>query len=183
MHSELYKNLEFVNGLKESRQKYADEIIENPSLLSELIQICFSIQDKNSHKACWVLELVCYEKINWLQPYLDFICLNLDKLKNDSSIRPMSKLCLLLVMSHLKKSETKIILSEIQLQKITETCFDWMINKNKVASKVYSMRTLYLLGNLYDWIHPELKIILEKNYSHQSPAYKAVTKEVLKRMK
>jgi hypothetical protein len=88
---------------------------------------------------------------------------------------------MLLAISHFKKKE--IQLTENQLQQITECCFDWLISDVKVASKCYAIRTLQLLGNHFDWIHPELKIILEKDYTYHSAAYKAVGREILKKIK
>ncbi|MBP6180912.1 hypothetical protein [Flavobacterium sp.] len=181
MPSELNQKLEYVSGHRENRQKLAHEVIANPFLFSELIQICFIIWNKNAPKACWILEFISYEKLEWLQPNLDFFCLNIRLLKDESAIRPMAKVCQLLVSSHFKNSS--IALSEIHLQQITETCFDWLINDTKVASKCYSIRTLYQLGNHFDWVHPELKVILEKDYANHTAAYKAVGREILKKIK
>jgi len=58
---------------------------------------------------------------------------------------------------------------------------DWLISDAKVATKCYSIRALYVLGFYFNWIHPELKIILAQNYHKQSAAYKAVTHEILKK--
>ncbi|TDE51384.1 hypothetical protein [Flavobacterium sp. GT3P67] len=181
MASELQKNLDSLKAYRETRLKIAHHILDNPNFLDELITICFTVSDKNSHKACWILEFVSYEKLKWLQPYMDFYCENIGKLKDESAIRPMAKVCQLLVTSHFKNKE--IQLSENHLQKITETCFDWLINDTKVASKCYSIRTLYVLGKHFDWIHPELQIILEQNYTNHSAAYKAVAREILKKIK
>jgi hypothetical protein len=183
MSSELQKNLDYVNAYRENRLKGAQTILENPDYFPELISICFDIHDKNTHKACWILEFVSYEKLEWLQPHLDFFCSNLKKLKDESSIRPIAKICQLLVIAHYKKSETNISLSETQLQDIIETSFDWLITDTKVAAKAYSMRTLHILGKYYDWIHPELQIILTKDYANHTAAYKAVAREVLKKIK
>jgi len=111
---------------------------------------------------------------------LDFFCSNIKHLKNNSAIRPASKICLLLAFSHFKKKE--IILSDIQLQQITEPCFDWLIKNTKVASKCYFICTLHILGHHFNWIYPELKIILEKDYASHSAAYKAVGREILKKI-
>ncbi|RED19686.1 hypothetical protein BD847_3973 [Flavobacterium cutihirudinis] len=183
MSSQLQEKLDYVSAYRENRLKYAQEILENPSLFTELISICFSPEDKNNHKACWILEFVSYEELNWLQPHLDFFCSNLKILTDESSIRPIAKVTQLLIKSHYKKNENCISLSENNLQDIIEASFDWLINDVKVATKAYSIRTLYVLGNHYDWIHPELKIILDKDYSNHSAAYKAVAKEVLKKIK
>lgn len=182
MLSELHKKLDYVNAYRENRQRVAQEILENPILFDELVSIAFSPSDKNNHKACWILEFVSYEELIWLQPHLEFFCSNLKHLKDESAIRPIAKVVQLLVKSHYKKDENSISLSEDDLQNCIEASFDWLINDVKVATKAYSIRTLYVLGNHYEWIHPELKIILNKDFSNHSAAYKAVAKEVLKKI-
>ncbi|MBF4517709.1 hypothetical protein IRZ71_15195 [Flavobacterium sp. ANB] len=183
MYAELQKKLNYVTAYRENRTKIAQEILENSSLFDELVSICFSASDKNHHKACWILEFVSYEELIWLQPHLDFFCTNLKNLKDESAIRPIAKVTQLLIKSHYKKDENGILLSEDNLQNCIEASFDWLINDVKVATKAYSIRTLYILGNHYDWIHPELQIILNKDYADHSAAYKAVAKEVLKKIK
>lgn len=182
MSSELQTKLNYLKAYRENRLMVAQDVLENPSLFKELVSICFSPLDKNNHKACWILEFVSYEELIWLQPHLDFFCSNLKILKDESSIRPIAKVVQLLVKSHYKKDENSILLSEANLQDCIEASFDWLINDVKVATKAYSIRTLYVLGNHYDWIHPELQIILNKDYADHSAAYKAVAKEVLKKI-
>jgi hypothetical protein len=183
MYSELKTKLDYVYPCRASRTLVAQEILENPSLFEELVSICFLPTDKNNHRACWILEFVSYEELFWLQPHVDFFFSNLKILKNESSIRSIAKVLQLLVKSHYQKDRNSIVLSEENLQDSIEASFDWLINDIKVATKAYSIRTLYLLGNHYDWIHPELKIILDKDYSDHSAAYKAVAREVLKKIK
>ncbi len=182
MSSELQRKLDYVNASRENRLKVAQEVLENQSLFKELVSICFSPADKNNHRACWILEFVSYEELLWLQPHLDFFFSNLKNLKEESSLRPIAKVTQLLVKSHYKKAENCISLSEENLQNCIEASFDWLINDTKVATKAYSIRTLYVLGNYYEWIHPELKIILDKDYGDHSAAYKAVAREVLKKL-
>lgn len=183
MNSELQQKLECVNGHRISRQQTALYIVENPAYFKELIAICFTPSYSESYKACWVLEFVAYEKLEWFNNYLDYYCENLKQITNESSIRPLAKITQLLLKSHYNKIESKIFFSETQIQNCIEICFDWLITDTKVATKAYCMRTLYLLGQHYDWIHPELKIILDKDYILHSAAYKAVAREVLKKIK
>ena len=68
-------------------------------------------------------------------------------------------------------------------EKIIECCFDYMINDEKIAPKAYAMNTLYLLGKDFDWIHPELGQILERDFYHQSAGFKARAKHLLKKLK
>jgi len=179
--TEFQKKLEYVTGHRDSRQKYADEVLDNPELFLHLIQFCFQVSNKNAPKAFWILEFVCYQKLELMDEHLDFFCSQIKNLKDESAIRPAAKICQLLVLSHFQKKG--IQLSEKNLEEITESSFDWLINDTKVASKAYSMRTLYLLGQHYDWIHPELKTIITKDFPNHSAAYKAVAKEVLKKIK
>ncbi|HEU4790678.1 MAG TPA: hypothetical protein VFS71_13410 [Flavobacterium sp.] len=181
MVTEFQKNLDYVTGHRANRQKYANEVLDNRELFPELIQLCFQTSNKNASKALWILEFVCYQKLEWLSAHLDFFCSQIKNLKDESAIRPAAKICQFLILSHFKKKE--IQLSEKQLEEIIENSFDWLINDIKVAPKAYSMRTLYLLGQHYDWIHPELKIIITKDFPNHSAAYKAVAKEVLKKIK
>jgi len=116
-----------------------------------------------------------------LQPYMDFYCENIGKLKHESAIRPMAKICQLLVTSHFKKKTIQLTPKHLEL--ITECCFDWLISDTKVAAKCYCIRALFVLGKSNDWIYPELQIIIEKDYPAQSAAYKAVSREILKKIK
>jgi hypothetical protein len=182
MDSTLYDRIRNVTAARKSRDENKNFVLAHPEYLEDLIRFSFAATDRDSHKACWILEFVAHEEVTWLQPHLDFFCSNLDVLKDESAIRPIAKICQLITVSHFKK-DPEITLSQTQLQQITEACFDWLINDIKVAPKAYSIRALYILGKHFDWIHPELKIILEKEYRQQSPAYKAVAREILKKMK
>lgn len=183
MATELQSKLEYLKAYREDRLVIAEFILNNKNYLDELITICFTPLDKNNHKACWILEFVSYKELIWLQPYVDFLCNNLKHLSDESAMRPVAKIVQLLVISHYKKTKNSILLSEENLQKLIEASFDWLINDTKVATKAYSIRTLYILGNHYNWIHPELEIILGKDYANHSAAYKAVAREVLKKIK
>ncbi|HWS59844.1 MAG TPA: hypothetical protein VN182_02845 [Flavobacterium sp.] len=181
MSIDFEKKLNLVSSLKTDKNKFAIEILENQELYTELIQHCFQISNKNTVKAIWILELVCYEKLEWLKDYLDIFCANIKNLTDQSGIRPASKICMLLAIAHFKNKD--IQLTNKQMQQITEACFDWLIKDTKVASKCYSIRALHQLGKQYEWIHPELKFILDKDYNSHSCAYKAVAREILKKIK
>ena len=57
-----------------------------------------------------------------------------------------------------------------------------MINDEKIAPKAYSMNTLFLLGKDYDWVHPELALILERDFQMQSSGFKARARHILKKI-
>lgn len=181
--SELAAIIAQTTGYKNSRQATANFIMARAELMDDFMQICFEHQKPDHYKACWAMELIAYEKLNWLQKYLDLICSKSKMLTNESAIRPLSKIIFLLIEAHYKKTKNEIHFTEVQRQELIEINFDWLITDTKVAAKVYAMRSLQLLRKEYDWIHPELQIILEKDYNSHSAAYKAVAKEILKKLK
>lgn len=176
MNSELYKNVVNSSAYRSSRDKNAELILTDSKLFPDLLAIAFDTADKNHHKACWILELVLEKQLHLLTDYLPYFCENLSKFTNESALRPISKICMFL--------SQHISLTTLQEEQITENCFDWLIKEErKVATKAYSIRTLYELGKKHDWIYPELKRILTDDYRKHTAAYKTVAREILKKIK
>ena len=185
------KEHEFVNlintkvtSYREYRIKYADIVLADKKLFLPLLQISFDETNEASVRVSWVIDYVMREKINWLYPHLDYFTTNISKVKHDSIVRPMARTCELLAKAYTSKNDLAIknYLTNIHIEKIIETGFDWMISKQKVAVKAYSMETLFLFGKEFAWVHPELKLILEQEISNGSPAYQARGKRILKWM-
>jgi len=183
--AQLYKALDYVNHSREKRMEMAILVSYNPHLVAPLFEIANTDNDQISSRACWVLEFTGRENLSYIIPHLDQFTAILSLLKRESSIRPMAKICELLMLAYFKAENHTIkkALNEDHLEKITTACFDWLIGDYKVAPKAYSMTSLFLLGTKYDWIHPELKIILEQNYADGSAAYKARARMALAKIK
>ena len=182
--AELYKELNYVNHSREKRLKYANLLIDNPELIAPLLEIIFDVNDKISCRAAWVFEFMCSQKLSEIIPYLDTFTENIHNVHLDSAVRPVAKVCEYLIYANYSKTDTPITshLSTKHKEKITEACFDWMISDKKVAPKAYAMTSLYLLGLEYDWIHPELALILERDFKMQSAAFKARARQILKKI-
>lgn len=182
---QLYQELNYVNHSREKRLYYANIVLDNPDLIPKLLDILFRVDDKISPRAAWVLEFMCSKKIETIIPYLDAFTENLPRVHLDSAVRPVAKICEMLAKAYTSKIDNKIksSLNSIHKERIIETCFDYMINDEKVAAKTYGMITLYLLGKEHDWVHPELVLILERDFASQSAAYKARARHVLKKIK
>lgn len=163
-----------------SRDFNSDCVFGEPSLLGDLIEMAFNINNPFHYKACWVLELVLEKHIEWLQPNLDEFCNVLPSFSHDGALRSISKIALFASKQHLK---TRDFLSDANLKIITECCFDWLISEQKVATKAYAMRTLFEIGKLQDWIYPELRPILQQDAAYHSAAYKAAGKDILRRIR
>ena len=181
----LYQELNYVDHTREKRLFYANLVMDNPDLIPKLLAIFFMVDDKISCRAAWVIEYVARRDITMLLPYIDTFINKIDTLHLDSSIRPAAKICEVLISAYYGKnpSPVKQILNPSHLEKIAETCFDWLIQKQKVAVKAHSMLALYLLGRQLDWIHPELKLTLEKDFNIESAAYKARARHILRKIK
>lgn len=182
---ELYNELNYVNHSRAKRQYYANMVIDNPALIPELLEILFMVDDKTSCRAAWVFEFMCGEHLEAAIPYLDHFTSKMHAVHLDSAVRPVAKVCEYLILAYYSRHDNKIktVLTQTHKEKITEACFDWMINDEKIAPKAYAMNSLYLLGQDYDWIHPELAIILERDYQMQSSGFKARARHILKKIK
>ena len=181
----LYEELNYVNHSRENRIRYANLLLKNPELVLPALNILFMVDDSVSCRAGWILEFMSTENIEAILPHLDFFTENMHKVHLDSAVRPIAKICEHLTIAYYgkKSSQVKNFLTKIHRERITEVCFDYMINDNKTAPKAYSMNSLYLLGFEFDWIHKELANILERDFNMQSSGFKARAKHILKRIK
>jgi len=174
MSDDLYKNIVNSSAHRKSRDAIAQLILAQENLFPLLLTLALNTQDKNHHKACWIMELVLQENLNLIADYLSMFCDNLKKYKNESALRSISKICMFLSKHQ--------VLTSVQEQQIIESCLDWLITDiTKVATKAYSVRALYEIGKKQDWIYPELHRILTDDYHKHSYAYKAVAREILKK--
>ncbi|GAA3516701.1 hypothetical protein GCM10022393_33520 [Aquimarina addita] len=181
---DLVNEIKKVNHSQEKRNNFTSLLVEHPDLLPELISICAQVDKEISCRASWGLEFLCRHDIKTILPHLDAIIAILPVVYQHPAVRPMAKICEYLIFSYYKtrSSTTRKQLHQIHREKITEACFDWLISDQKVATKAYAMTSLYQLGTEFTWIHPELKIILEKDYPKNSAAYKARARMILKKL-
>ncbi|WP_038530196.1 hypothetical protein [Formosa agariphila] len=183
--AQLYEQLNDVNHSLEKRVQYTQLILDDPSLIDNLLDILFMVDDKRSCRAGWVLEFVCKKNLLILLPYLDEFTSKIHLVHLDSAVRPVAKICEYLA-KNIKIPENSLLefmFSKQHKERIISVCFDYMINDEKVATKAYAMSTLYMLGKEFPWIHPELVVILERDFPSQSAAYKARARQILKRIK
>lgn len=164
------------NAKRVYRDAATDFVIQNPEVCPYLLELVFE-QNKTAIKSAWVLELVCEKNLLFIQQHLDYFIKNIYKIKHESALRPISKICSFIARSY---DNGTLQLTENQKETIIESNFDFIIENHKVATQVYAMDTLYILGKEYDWVHVELKLILEKNTSKGSAGYQAHAKKILK---
>lgn len=177
MNTDYYQQIAQSTAHRKSRDDNKDFIFAHPEYLNDLTKIAFNTKDKNHHKACWILELVCEERLELFIPFIDDYCNSLAQQHSDSAIRSISKIGLFLVKNK------KIQLTESQEEKLIESGLDWLIQTDKAANAAYTMRFLYLLGKKHLWVNEELKALLSRDFSNQTPGYRFAVKDILKRLK
>ena len=180
MKSQMYQKIEASTCHVASRKMVSNFAMKNENHLDEMIRLAFDIKHDLHVKAFWSLDLVCEKKLKLFTPYLDLFCDVLPKIKDDSAVRPATKICMFLAKSNHRKNG--ISLSQEQEHHLIEALIDRLIQDEKVASKVYAMKALFVLGKKYDWVHEELKTIISQDYSNHSAAYQAATRNLLKKL-
>jgi hypothetical protein len=180
MKTDLVLKIDQSTAHRKSREQLSNYVLRHLDVLQDFLQIAFDPTHENHVKAFWSLELVCEKKIKLFVPYLDQFCEVLPQLKDDSAIRPATKICLFLAKSNHRKNG--ISLTHEQEHSLIEALIDRLIQNEKVAAKVYAMRALFVLGKKYNWVHDELKIIIEQDYANHSAAYQAATRNLLKKL-
>ncbi|MFK8060627.1 MAG: adenylosuccinate lyase [Polaribacter sp.] len=167
---------------RENRQRVANIVLADQNLFKELVNITFLVDKKVSIKAAWILEWICtHHNLNWIIPHLDEFSEKIANIKFDSAIRPCAKICEHLANAYYSKTKNEIhkSLTTKQIDIIVATGFDWLITPQKIAVRAYTMNTLYLFGLEKEWIHPELKYLIESKIIHESKGCKARGKHIL----
>jgi hypothetical protein len=154
----------------------------HPALISGLVDKVFDTEDPLHIRAAWVLELVCLEDISLLDPYIRVFINGMQDLKSESALRPVSKICSLWCENYFKRDSTDIHLSADEIERIIGINFDWLIDDHKVATQVFAMDTLTILGHEVKWIHQELRSLLQKNAESGTSGYRAHARKLLKNL-
>ncbi|HBY69971.1 MAG TPA: adenylosuccinate lyase [Flavobacteriaceae bacterium] len=183
-NSELLQQLSYTKAYRKNRLDAAHWVIAHPETFGELLTYCLTSKDDLSYKAAWVLEFVYLEQPELLFTHLDFFFQKLLTITRDQTLRPLAHICEMIAISYYKKEEEEIRLHFTDTHKKTmiESCFDWLITDKKIACQARAMTALFYLGTEFDWIHPELKQIIEQNIHTGSAGYKARGKNTIKQI-
>ncbi|MBL4904593.1 MAG: adenylosuccinate lyase [Flavobacteriaceae bacterium] len=170
------------NAKRENRERVANIVLDNQELFPHLITITFKTDDKLSIRAAWILEWICtHNDLNLITPHLEEFTENIANLTYDSAIRPCAKICEQIAKAYTSKNEHQIKehLTEIQIDRIVTTGFDWLITPQKIAVRAYTMEALFLFGLQKTWIHPELQHIISTKNINESAGCRARGKKIL----
>ncbi|MDT0607211.1 adenylosuccinate lyase [Croceitalea rosinachiae] len=158
-----------------------EELVKYPSLTECLLREIFRQDKLNEFNASWVFDHLMRKQLAYILPHINEFTSKLENLTSESCIRPMAHICQMLCESYFVKNDA-VFKNEIKtahLEHLVNACFDWLIGEHKMAAKVFSMTSLLYLGEKFEWIHPELKIVLENTIAKGSAGYKHRAKKTL----
>ncbi len=180
---ELLEVLNLITNAKRIyRDRAADFVCGHPESLPNLISILFETENPIHIRAAWTTELVFLKCPCLLIPRLDTFISRIQKIKNDSALRPVAKVCQMITQMHYSGSEKETILSDTQKDRLIEACFDWLIRDEKTATQVYAMSALSMLSKESGWIRDDLTEILQKDLYIKSPGYQSHARMLLKQL-
>lgn len=146
----------------------------HPDLVEVLLDTIYQEDKEGTFNASWVFDHLMRKRLAFLLPQLDKFCSGLATLQSESCIRPMAHVCQMITEAYFKKKDSSFRkkVTEIHLDQMVTACFDWLIGEHKMAAKVFAMTSLLHLGKKFEWIHPELRSVLEQSMGDGTAGYR-----------
>ncbi len=157
---------------------------KKPQLAPILYQEVLWEDKEGTFNASWTFDHLMRKQLIYILSFFEDFVNGLSELKTESCIRPIAHVCEMVCEAYFKKKDPVFIqnITDDQLEKIMTSCFDWLIGPMNMAPKVFSMTSLYYLGLKFDWVHPELKQVLENTYATGTTGYKNRAKKTLDKL-
>lgn len=168
--NQLKTELQKLKAYKDERVRLGIAVVKH-DLLPELIKFCHP-ENEISHQACWSLEQSFLLHEESCYPYLMEIGALYEMPINSSGMRALCKISSILSKKFYSKKDSivKSLLTKTIREQMVEGCFQVLITTDKTANMAYSVYTLFEFGKEFDWIYPELKLILhqklDENYGN-----------------
>lgn len=151
-------------------KKIVDYIGRDKTRFSELMKAFFEGEYRITQRAAWPMSYAVRENPELIIPYFQKLLNMLQKPSvHNAVIRNITRL-----------------LQDVQIPKryhgnIMTTCFEYISSENiPAAIKAFSLTILDNLSKDYPEIRPELKLIIEERWDHETPAFKSRAKKILK---
>ncbi len=161
-----------------------EQLSTAPQLVGTLLDTIWVEDKEGNFNASWVFDHLMRKNLDFILPYISEFVHGLKGLTSESCIRPMAHTCQMLMETYFKKKDASFMAAMDQetLEALVEVCFDWLLEDHKVATKVFSMTSLYHLGKRFQWIHPELKSVLQKSIASGTAGYKNRARKLLDKL-
>jgi hypothetical protein len=181
---QLFDELSTLKAYKKDRVRLGSRAIEN-DLMPDLINFCHPDQVV-SHQACWSLEqsFLIYEQDCY--PFLDEIADLYTTPINSSGMRSLTKIASICVKKYYspRTNNLQSLLTITHREQMLEGCFRSLIEHvGKTANMAFATRALHELGKEFDWIYPELQVIIAQHLDRDpNSGYRACGKDTLRKI-
>jgi hypothetical protein len=152
--------------------KIANYACESKKNFKELMKCFLDDEYTLAQRAAWSVKWAAKKKPEMVWPHIkDLVSVLHKKNVHDVVIRNSIR-----------------VLQEINIPEkfhgeVMDTCFQFLEKPSSpVAIKVFSLTTLFNLSRIYPEIRSELKLIIEDNWEHATPAFRARAKKMLPKL-
>lgn len=159
--------------IKEHSKKQCDQIVnyigDDKKRFAELMEIFFKGEYRLTQRAAWPMSYCVRKHPDLIKPYFKRLLDNLNKKKLHDAI----------------KRNTVRLLQDVDIPKqfhgrVMNLCFDFIAsNDTAVAIKAFSLTILENLSKQYPDIIPELKLIIEERWEHETAAFRTRAKKII----
>lgn len=160
------------------------QLILHPELVGPLLHEIWLEDKEGTFNASWTFRHLVQKRLEYLLPFFSEFAQMLEPLRSESTIRSMACVCEMVTKAYFEKKDPVFVknITDAQLEHIMTACFDWLISPMNMAPKVFSMTSLYYLGLKFDWVHPELRLVLEDTFATGTTGYKNRAKKTLDKL-
>jgi hypothetical protein len=162
--------------LKEHSKTQTDKIVKyvgnNPDRFAELMKLFMGNEYRVIQRAGWPLSYCVERHPELIKPYFKQIMDRLQKPAGHNAVY-RNIVRLLQVVDIPKRYHGQVM----------NTCFEFIAsNETEVAIKAFALTVLQNLSAAYPDIKPELKLIIEERWPHETAAFRSRAKKILKTM-
>lgn len=160
--------------LAEHSKQQCDRIVKyigsDKKRFAELMKLFLAGEYRVAQRAAWPMSYAAGKHPELIEPYLGKLIGSLNKKGQHNAI----------VRNSLR------ILQDIDVPekyhgKLMDTCFNFIeSNDTAVAIKAFSLTVLQNLSKKYPDIGPELKLLIEERWEHETPAFRSRARKILK---
>lgn len=163
--------------LEEHSKQQCDLVVKyignDKKRFAELMKIFFGDEPRLSQRSAWPMSYIVKDHPRLIEPYLNKLISNLGKKNLHNAI--------------LRNSVRLLQDIEVPVKyhgKLMDTCFNFIASPDiAVAIKAFSLTILQGLSKTYPEIKPELKVIIEERWEHETAAFHSRAKKIFKDLK
>ena len=161
--------------LAEHSKAQADKIVQYVSCdkkrFNELMKIFLEGQALEQQRAGWPLSYCVEAKPEWVMPHLGKLLKLLERKDVHNA-----------VTRNIVRALQHITIPEAYQGEVMNLCFGFIEDPQQLAAiKAFSLTILERLAIAYPDIVPELKLIIEERWPHETPAFHSRARKILKR--